>query len=462
MQQREGNPWGVLKTEVDRLTTQRPRGVNFSEDFAVDRVCAALAKLQQRYGAGRPGGACSAVPAGSGELAVLQVELRTEEQRLSIQQAKIDEARLAAEQARFIRTELENELEQEETMRRRANEAQAKQWREAALKTHLCLASIRAKEQERAQLQTAVSTPQTSLGEVRDGIVKKMQAELDKMRGEEVASRRELEEVATERAHAEVAARPWGVARLDASLASRGAGAGGNILDSVKSLQAPVQSPHAATFPSSSPLQMGTFVQANSTTTGTGLAEPSSAAPIGRPAPAVVAAASVFAAPEATIDRGPARDELMRIAARASDNAKSLQAAMAGVGAQAGRVGGAPASPIGPRFTVPMGFSAPAIGTPQATPVRQQFVHDPHTALAMMNGAPVGVQKLSVLDEAQRVLEKMDSLNARRGPSISFGAGPHSTLSSAAPSPMVTTFANYAHSPMPMPMPVSAISRSPH
>merc|ERR1712217_295749 len=101
-----------------------------------------------------------------------------EEQRLRIQQAKIDEARGQIKQAQESRTTLEQELEAEEAGRKEASEGQTKQWRDAALKTHLCLASVRAKEQEAAQLRAALSQP-TNIAEAFATLVKKLQTELE-------------------------------------------------------------------------------------------------------------------------------------------------------------------------------------------------------------------------------------------------------------------------------------------
>ncbi|CAK0889723.1 unnamed protein product [Prorocentrum cordatum] len=174
--------WESLNQEVERLTAGRRRGVNFSEDFAVDRVRAALAKLHQQHcRQGEGGGALAGAAAARGEagdplallprrpsagargqvedLVGLRIELAMEEQRSLMQRAKIDEARMQIARATEQRDCLKQELAVEEAGRRSASEVQASQWREAALRTHLCLASLRAKEQEISQLQATLSKP---------------------------------------------------------------------------------------------------------------------------------------------------------------------------------------------------------------------------------------------------------------------------------------------------------------
>jgi len=473
--QLDGNLWDVLRAEVDRLTSQRPRGVNFSEDFAVDRVCAALDKLQQSCGAGHL--VTPAVDsAGGGELRTLRAELACEEQRLAHQQAKIDEARIEIEQAKLHRAQLESELDAEETRRRRANEAQAKQWREAALRTHLCLASIRAKEQERTQLQAVASTPPSGLVEVREGILKKMQAEVEKMKEEVVTIRRELEEICLERTNLEIGAR--GIAAspqgMQGSLDRSSAGRTGCIPDGAAAppafLGSSTGSPHVQSQPHAVTTVMGAsthiaapafaapgggFVPppATSGAGGIGLAEPMGAlAPIGRP----TAAAPSMAGNVGIGDAGAA--------SKASDNARSVQAAMTSIGGLgAPRTGVAPSSPIGSRSTVPVVSGTPTtttkfgqmpspgmgvqMGMSAQSPARTVFGHDlgapgaNHAAHAnQVMGGNIVSQRLSVLDEAQRVLDKMDSMNARRGPSVTYSVA-SSTVTSAMQSPMVTTFA---------------------
>merc|ERR1712060_1009422 len=117
-----------------------------------------------------------------------------EEQRLRIQQAKIDEARLQIMQTQRAKAALEKELEVEEAGRKEASEGQTKQWRDAALKTHLCLASVRAKEQEAAQLRAALSKPD-SISEAFATLVKKLQTELEQANSEASDAQREVERV---------------------------------------------------------------------------------------------------------------------------------------------------------------------------------------------------------------------------------------------------------------------------
>jgi len=179
--------WGSLAQEVERLTSGRARGVNFSEDFAVDRVCAAIAKLRQRHE--RRGTASSgdvsrsrseqdpSRPRASGggveELVSLRVELAMEEQRMRIKQGKLDGARSQIKHAREERDELQEELQSEEAGRRQTSEGQARQWRDAAFRTHLCLANLQAKEQEVSQLQAALQRP-AHLAEAWENLVKNL------------------------------------------------------------------------------------------------------------------------------------------------------------------------------------------------------------------------------------------------------------------------------------------------
>mmetsp|Transcript_82162 Transcript_82162/g.177449 ORF Transcript_82162/g.177449 Transcript_82162/m.177449 type:complete len:257 (+) Transcript_82162:2-772(+) len=162
---RERDLWDELEHEVERLTVGRPRGINFSEDFAVDRVCAALAKLRQRHCV-KPDRAADGLAGARGrqeDLVGLRVELAMEEQRLRIQQAKIAEARLLASQAQEQRGKLEAELAAEEADRRGGSENQAAnlQWRESALKAQLGLAGLR-QEADAARAGQEASTKDIS------------------------------------------------------------------------------------------------------------------------------------------------------------------------------------------------------------------------------------------------------------------------------------------------------------
>lgn len=197
--------WGHVEREVQNLTSCRKRGVRLSEDFAVDRVCAALAKLRQQHGeslrngfaSGHDGARQGATNARVEELVSLRVDLASDEQRLRNQQAKIDEVRQQIQQARQARADLEQELEREREGRRRASEGHAREWKETAYRTQVCQSRLSAMEQEVVQLQLAVGRPE-SLGAVWENLVKRLDAELSSAQVEAAEQKRECEQCSAE------------------------------------------------------------------------------------------------------------------------------------------------------------------------------------------------------------------------------------------------------------------------
>lgn len=331
--------WEQLIGEVERLSSERPRGVNFSEDFAVDRVRAAISKLRQQHD--RPesedqrhaqGDATdSAKPhiTSTEELVGYRVELAMEEQRLRIQQTKIDEARQQIKEHQASRATLERELQTEEAGRKEASDGQTKQWRDAALKTHLCLASVRAKDQEATQLRAALSQPE-KLSDALDVLVKKLQGELDQANVDAAEAKRDLDKLNLELAEVEG--------------------------------RAPPEAPPA-------PRALRTSAQ----------------------------------------DNKAAREELLRIASRATESVKNLQAGVSSMGSTS--VGGGVSSTSGDRGRLLgqtsgiSGISASngALGSKDAT----------HLVRPARSGN-------NILGEAQRVLEKMETLSAQRDPPSSI------------------------------------------
>lgn len=183
--------WDTISAEVDKLVSKRQRGVHFSEDFAVDRVCNSLEKLRKKYTANH-NGANSAQ-----QLVGLKVELAMEEQRHKLQQARIEEALLQTRLAIVKRAELEKELAVEQAARVEFNEKGAKMWREASGKTQERLAALRAKELEaqelEAELNAAGATAQSSslLSEIEAA---EAEAESKEQQRKDIASERELVE----------------------------------------------------------------------------------------------------------------------------------------------------------------------------------------------------------------------------------------------------------------------------
>jgi len=273
--------WRDLLQEVERLSANRPRGVNYSEDFAVDRACAALAKLERNY-------------ASAGDASPDRSEPTGDTQRSAAQQAKLDAAREQVAKARATRDQLAKQLEEEERGRRASSESQVSQWRDATLKTHACSASLRAKELERSQLEQALSSPSMNLSEVWEGVMQKLQAELETARNEAAEARRELQRLVDETSRVEAAAAGHGIGAQSSQPAPGGPQRAslGALSSSVRSVGA-----EAATTPRPSE------------TLG-GLLRPTTTE--GR--------------------RSFSRDELLRIASRATDAARSLQAAAANAG----------------------------------------------------------------------------------------------------------------------------------
>merc|ERR1719210_2366915 len=108
-----------------------------------------------------------------------------EEHRLRILQTKTDETRLQITRASEIHEELKEELEAEKAGRRQESEGQAQQWKEVTLKTHRCLANLRAKEQETTQLRLALYKV-GNISEACETLIKNLQIELDMARDEKL------------------------------------------------------------------------------------------------------------------------------------------------------------------------------------------------------------------------------------------------------------------------------------
>eukprot|EP00929_Paragymnodinium_shiwhaense_P037199 TRINITY_DN19863_c0_g1_i1.p1 TRINITY_DN19863_c0_g1~~TRINITY_DN19863_c0_g1_i1.p1 ORF type:complete len:485 (+),score=127.49 TRINITY_DN19863_c0_g1_i1:124-1578(+) len=163
--------WGQLDQQVRRLVETKQKGISLSEDFAVDRVCGALARLRQNYcpadgeaaitdgrsqnaGSG-PGGGQE--DKGLEELVTLRVALAADEQRLRLRQAKLDEVLSQANKARASRLELDQEFAKVSEVGRREADACSRQLKETQLRAQLCQARLKATEQEVRQLQTALA-----------------------------------------------------------------------------------------------------------------------------------------------------------------------------------------------------------------------------------------------------------------------------------------------------------------
>lgn len=201
--------WNSLCLEVKRLVAEHHRGTNFSEDFAVDRICSAFEKLQQQQWGHNKNAASenSDVPKKSsvessksgdgGNLVNVRVELAMEEHKLRILQTRTDEVLLQITRASEMNEELKQELEAEKAGRRRESEEQAQQWKEVALKTHRCLANLRAKEQEATQLRLALCKV-GNISEACETLIKNLQIELDMARDEKLEARRELDKLSSE------------------------------------------------------------------------------------------------------------------------------------------------------------------------------------------------------------------------------------------------------------------------
>lgn len=337
--------WRDLLGELERLTANRPRGVNFSEDFAVDRACAALSKLERNY-------------ASKGEAPARQ-EVAREAQHSAARQAKLDEALVAVAKARATRDELAKELEEEERGRRASSEDQVMQWRDAALKTHACSASLRAKEQERLQLEQALHSPSTNFDEVWHSIVHKLQAELDVARTEAAKARRELQH-----------------------------------LTGAAPSAAPT--PAAAAPQSPGPRVGAVTLVSSARSSGAGDAR---AAPTARVADAL---GGQFRATSAEGLRGTSRDDVLR-ASRAADVSRCMQAGPTNTGFSRTRPGG-PLPTTTHRGMEQQGVSAIRSQSQEMRPFQQ-------------NGrpaAPAVAPRATILHEAQKILAKVEALNGRR------------------------------------------------
>jgi hypothetical protein len=186
--------WERLDSEVQRLTSNRVKGKHFSEDFVVDRVCTLLARLREQH-AQKACDQAKTSPATvtsrqKEDLVAIQSVVAAEEQRLQLQLAEVEKAKERVQEARSVRAELDQEWEQEREKQRLAREKHARTWKETALRSQLCQARLKAMEHEGTQLRAALGQPET-LATVWDGLITKLQAELDVANVEAAEAKRE-------------------------------------------------------------------------------------------------------------------------------------------------------------------------------------------------------------------------------------------------------------------------------
>jgi len=412
----EGELWDELAREVERLTSSRPPGANPSEDFAVHEFCRALGTLRKKRCEGpQSAGAGSGNSATGGArpqgFAELHGQLTHEEHNLRIQQAKLAETRLEIERARSSRDELQHELNQEIAMRSEASASQTQHWREVTAKTHLCATSLNFKKQERALLQKALDGSANDLAEVWEGLVKTLEAEVDDARAEAASAKRELEDLAARRAELDLASggtaaaltTPTTTATTTASSASFASFAAATAPAPVSSLQA---------------LARGGF--------GARLESTNSWQPAGTPP---------TASPSATFADGQrgggfGRDDILRIATKSSQNAKVMQAAMAGFGGFAGQgraspFGGALPTSLASDLGLGSGggalgglgsFGASRLDDRLSPSTGGQAGARPYSSYDYLTrvGQAGSEKSSSILDEAKRVMDKIEIANASR------------------------------------------------
>jgi len=404
----EGELWDELAREVERLTSSRPPGANPSEDFAVHEFCRALGILRKKrcegpQSAGAGSGNSSAGGARPQGLAELHGQLAHE--------AKLAETRLEIERARSSRDELQLELNQEIAMRSEASASQTQHWREVTAKTHLCATSLNFKKQERALLQKALDGSANDLAEVWEGLVKTLEAEVDDARAEAASAKREFEDLAARRAELDLASggtaaaltTPTTTATTTASSASFASFAAATAPAPVSNLQA---------------LARGGF--------GARLESTNSWQPAGTPP---------TASPSATFADGQrgggfGRDDILRIATKSSQDAKVMQAAMAGFGGFAGQ---GKASPFGGALPTSLAsdlglgsgggalgglgsFGASRLDDRLSPSTGGQAGARPYSSYDYLTrvGQAGSEQSSSILDEAKRVMDKIEIANASR------------------------------------------------
>jgi len=195
--------WVRLDSEVKRLTANRIKGKHFSEDFVVDRVCTLLnrLRLQDERKAESQTENSTANEAKLEEtcedLTALRVALVAEQQKLQTSQADVEQTRTQVQEAKNARAELDREWDQEREKQHVAREKHARTWKETALRSQLCQARLKAMEHEGTQLRAALGQPET-LAKVWDGLITKLQAELDVANVEVAEAKREHARLSTE------------------------------------------------------------------------------------------------------------------------------------------------------------------------------------------------------------------------------------------------------------------------
>eukprot|EP00933_Yihiella_yeosuensis_P042468 TRINITY_DN37067_c0_g1_i2.p1 TRINITY_DN37067_c0_g1~~TRINITY_DN37067_c0_g1_i2.p1 ORF type:complete len:503 (+),score=75.16 TRINITY_DN37067_c0_g1_i2:44-1552(+) len=265
--------WNTIASEVARSTASRKRGVNYSEDFAVDKVCATLDKLRQMHE--ETMAQHDNARSGSVEEAVgLRAGLAMDEQRVKLQQRKMEEAQQQVRDAVTRRRDLLRELEAVEIARKQLGDEQAKQWRESASSSRLRLANLRAKEQEAAQLEEALSRPHDAFSTDASYERVRLESELRSAKAEAASSARDTEALVAERMH------------LERQMATKQE----LKLEGLRLAQ-----------------EVRTLGDTRNTHSNTGQASPA-----------------------VSDDKDLVRDDLMRIASRASDNVRSLREGMVG------------------------------------------------------------------------------------------------------------------------------------
>lgn len=405
----EGELWDELAREVERLTSSRPPGANPSEDFAVHEFCRALGILRKKRREGpQSAGAGSGNSAAGGAkpqgLVGLHGQLAHEERNLRIQQAKLAETRLEIERARSSRDEFQKELNQEIARRSEASASQTQHWREVTAKTHLCATSLNFKKQERALLQKALDGSANDLAE----------AEVDDARAEAASAKRELADLAARRAELDLAfggtvaalTTPTTTATTTATTASSASFAS----FAAATAPAPVSSLQALA-------RGGVGARLESTNSWQPADTPPTASP-----------SATFA--DGQRGGGFGRDDILRIATKSSQDAKVMQAAMAGFGGFAGQGKASPfggALPTSLASDLGLGSGGGALGglgsfgasrlddrlspsTGGQAGARPYSSYDYLTRL----GQAGSEKRSSILDEAKRVMDKIEIANASR------------------------------------------------
>jgi len=153
----EGALWKELLEEVSRLRTERMAGVNYSEDFAVDRLSSALTSLQQQRG----------IPndkkhSDDPEVSELRQKLAKEEESLKLQEAKLDEKRAELEKARSKREELRLQIVKAEKDARYTRLAQACSWRVASAEQRSIAQRLKLLEKKKEVLERSLENPNSS------------------------------------------------------------------------------------------------------------------------------------------------------------------------------------------------------------------------------------------------------------------------------------------------------------